>query len=248
MPSTEPRPGGPTFVHLRLHTEYSLVDGIVRVPGLMRAVAAAGMPAVALTDHGNLFAMVKFHREAEKRGVKPVVGADLWIADGGERAEPVASHAACAGLRRIPEPHSTRVAQLPGRPGSRPAHAFTRMAGRRLDEGADRPVGRNAGGCRPRAARGPPCRSGRNPRALAGTLWRQVLPRDPAHRPARRRRAHRGSARTRRRPRRSRSSRRTTCGSWRGRSSRHTKHASAFTAAIASTTRDGRGRTRLSNT
>ena len=89
MPSIEPRPGGPTFVHLRLHTEYSLVDGIVRVPGLMRAVAAAGMPAVALTDHGNLFAMVKFHREAEKRGVKPVVGADLWIADSGERAEPV---------------------------------------------------------------------------------------------------------------------------------------------------------------
>src|SRR5688572_2209021 len=89
MPLTEPAAGSPTFVHLRLHTEYSLVDGIVRVPGLMRAVAAAGMPAVALTDHGNLFAMVKFHREAEKRGVKPVVGADLWIADGGERAEPV---------------------------------------------------------------------------------------------------------------------------------------------------------------
>jgi DNA polymerase-3 subunit alpha len=65
------------------------VDGIVRVPRLMRAVADAGMPAVALTDHGNLFAMVKFHREAEKRGVKPVIGADLWIAEPGERAEPV---------------------------------------------------------------------------------------------------------------------------------------------------------------
>jgi DNA polymerase-3 subunit alpha len=79
----------PPFVHLRLHTEYSLVDGIVRVPELMQAVAAAGMPAVALTDHGNLFAMVKFHREAEKRGVKPLIGADLWIAEGGDRAEPV---------------------------------------------------------------------------------------------------------------------------------------------------------------
>ncbi len=78
-----------TFVHLRLHTEYSLVDGIVRVPELMQAVAEAGMPAVALTDHGNVFAMVKFHREAEKRGVKPLIGADLWIADGGDRAEPV---------------------------------------------------------------------------------------------------------------------------------------------------------------
>jgi DNA polymerase-3 subunit alpha len=79
----------PTFVHLRLHTEYSLVDGIVRVPELMQAVAGAGMPAVALTDHGNVFAMVKFHREAEKRGVKPLIGADLWIAEGGERVEPV---------------------------------------------------------------------------------------------------------------------------------------------------------------
>src|ERR671910_3495609 len=88
MPSREVRAGSPAFVHLRLHTEYSLVDGIVRVPRLMRAVADAGMPAVALTDHGNLFAMVKFHREAERRGVKPVIGADLWIRDAGERGEP----------------------------------------------------------------------------------------------------------------------------------------------------------------
>jgi DNA polymerase-3 subunit alpha len=71
-----------------LHTEYSLADGIVRVPRLMQAVVDAGMPAVALTDHGNLFAMVKFHREAERRGVKPVIGADLWIADGNDRLEP----------------------------------------------------------------------------------------------------------------------------------------------------------------
>ena len=88
MRPTESRPDSPTFVHLRLHTEYSLADGIVRVPRLMQAVAGAGMPAVALTDHGNLFAMVKFHREAEKRGIKPVIGADLWIADANERVEP----------------------------------------------------------------------------------------------------------------------------------------------------------------
>ncbi len=89
MRLVEAQRSDPQFVHLRLHTEYSLVDGIVRVPRLMRAVADAGMPAVALTDHSNLFAMVKFHREAEKRGVKPVIGADLWIAETGERAEPV---------------------------------------------------------------------------------------------------------------------------------------------------------------
>src|SRR4026209_435071 len=88
MPSASRHGGTASFVHLRLHTEYSLVDGIVRVPELMKAAAAAGMPAVALTGHGNLFAMVKFHREAEKRGLKPVIGADLWLADGGERGEP----------------------------------------------------------------------------------------------------------------------------------------------------------------
>ncbi len=67
------------FVHLRLHTEYSLLDGTVRVPELMDAVAEGGMPAVALTDECNLFAMVKFYRAAQKRGVKPLVGVDLRL-------------------------------------------------------------------------------------------------------------------------------------------------------------------------
>jgi len=77
-----------SFVHLRLHTEYSLVDGIVRVPDLMAAVAAAGMPAVALTDQCNLFAMVKFYKEAQAAGVKPLIGVDAWIREPGERAAP----------------------------------------------------------------------------------------------------------------------------------------------------------------
>jgi DNA polymerase III subunit alpha len=77
-----------SFVHLRLHTEYSLVDGIVRVPELMAAVAAAGMPAVALTDQSNLFAMVKFYKEAQAAGVKPLIGVDAWIREPGERAAP----------------------------------------------------------------------------------------------------------------------------------------------------------------
>jgi DNA polymerase-3 subunit alpha len=76
------------FVHLRLHTEYSLVDGVVRVPELMAAVAAAGMPAVALTDQSNLFAMVKFYKEAQAAGIKPLVGVDAWIREMGERAQP----------------------------------------------------------------------------------------------------------------------------------------------------------------
>ncbi len=76
------------FVHLRLHTEFSLVDGVVRVPALMKAVAEAGMPAVALTDQSNLFAMVKFYSEAQKQGVKPIIGADILLREPDERSEP----------------------------------------------------------------------------------------------------------------------------------------------------------------
>ncbi len=75
-------------MHLRLHTEYSLLDGIVRVPELMTAVAQAGMPAVALTDQSNLFAMVKFYKEAQAAGVKPLIGVDVWVREIGERAPP----------------------------------------------------------------------------------------------------------------------------------------------------------------
>src|SRR5580765_185961 len=76
------------FVHLRLHTEYSLLDSVVRIPELVAATAAAGMPAVAVTDQNNLFAMVKFYREALKAGVKPLVGVDLLVREEGERQAP----------------------------------------------------------------------------------------------------------------------------------------------------------------
>ncbi len=77
-----------SFVHLRLHTEYSLVDGVVRIDELAAAVAAGGMPAVAVTDQANLFAMVKFYKAAQAAGIKPIVGVDLLIRELGERAEP----------------------------------------------------------------------------------------------------------------------------------------------------------------
>jgi DNA polymerase-3 subunit alpha len=77
-----------SFVHLRLHTEYSLVDSVVRVPDLVAAVVAAGMPAVAITDENNLFAMVKFYREALAKGVKPLIGVDLLIVETGDRGTP----------------------------------------------------------------------------------------------------------------------------------------------------------------
>ncbi len=69
----------PGFVHLRVHTDYSLVDGTVRIPPLMEALAAESMPAVALTDQSNLFAMVKFYSAAVARGIKPLIGCDVLL-------------------------------------------------------------------------------------------------------------------------------------------------------------------------
>jgi len=77
-----------TFVHLRLHTEYSLVDSVVRVEELVDAVLAAEMPAIALTDQNNLFGMVKLYRAALERGIKPIVGVDLLVRESAERAQP----------------------------------------------------------------------------------------------------------------------------------------------------------------
>jgi DNA polymerase-3 subunit alpha len=69
----------PGFVHLHVHSEFSLADGIIRVPDLVAAAAKHGTPAVAVTDLGNLFGLVKFYRAAVAAGVKPIVGTDAWL-------------------------------------------------------------------------------------------------------------------------------------------------------------------------
>jgi len=78
----------PSFIHLRVHTEYSLVDGLVRVKPLMSALAEDAMPAVALTDQSNLFAMVKFTRAALGTGIKPVIGVDALVRHGDDQEAP----------------------------------------------------------------------------------------------------------------------------------------------------------------
>ena len=70
-----------SFVHLRLHTEYSLVDSTIRIKQLMPAVEAGEMPAIAMTDQNNLFGMVKFYRAARGMGIKPVFGVDVLLVD-----------------------------------------------------------------------------------------------------------------------------------------------------------------------
>jgi len=78
----------PSFVHLRLHSEYSIVDGIVRLDEAVEAAAADGMPALALTDLANVFGMVKFYQAARAAGVKPIIGCDVWLENESDRDKP----------------------------------------------------------------------------------------------------------------------------------------------------------------
>ncbi len=68
------------FVHLHLHTDYSLLDGACSIPRLMERAAELRMPAVAMTDHGNLFGAVKFYHAALKHGIKPIIGCEVYVA------------------------------------------------------------------------------------------------------------------------------------------------------------------------
>src|SRR5688572_11978272 len=69
----------PRFIHLRLHTEYSIVDGLARVEDAVAAAVADAMPALAITDAGNLFGAIKFFEAARLAGVQPIIGCDLWV-------------------------------------------------------------------------------------------------------------------------------------------------------------------------
>ncbi len=71
-----------SFVHLHLHTMYSLLDGAIRLEHLMKRASEFKMPAVAITDHGNMFGAVEFYRMAEKYGIKPIIGCEVYVAPG----------------------------------------------------------------------------------------------------------------------------------------------------------------------
>ncbi len=86
--------GNPPFVHLHVHTDYSLLDGACETSQLLDEASRQKMPAVAITDHGNLFAAANFFYEASKRDVKPIIGCEVYVAkssrlDRGEKAGPV---------------------------------------------------------------------------------------------------------------------------------------------------------------
>ena len=78
----------PAFIHLRLHTEFSMVDGIVKIKPLVKRLTELNMPAIAVTDHSNLFSLVKFYKNAQGAGIKPIAGADVLIFNPDEPATP----------------------------------------------------------------------------------------------------------------------------------------------------------------
>ena len=75
------------FVHLHLHTEFSLLDGACRIDELLDQAAAQKMPAIAVTEHGNLFSSVMFHDHARAKGVKPILGCEVYVAPGDRRTK-----------------------------------------------------------------------------------------------------------------------------------------------------------------
>lgn len=69
----------PSFVHLHVHTEYSLLDSTCRIPQLIKKAKELNMPAIAITDHGNMFGVIEFYLEAKKAGIKPIIGCDVCL-------------------------------------------------------------------------------------------------------------------------------------------------------------------------
>ena len=73
------------FIHLHVHTEYSLLDGAIRIDQMIEKAKKYGMDAVALTDHGNMFGAVDFYKKAERAGIKPFIGCEIYVAPGDRR-------------------------------------------------------------------------------------------------------------------------------------------------------------------
>ncbi|HNW40889.1 MAG TPA: PHP domain-containing protein, partial [Opitutaceae bacterium] len=70
-----------SFVHLHLHTDYSLLDGACKIDRLMARTAELGMKAVALTDHGNMFGAIEFYKAAKDKGIKPLIGCEMYLVE-----------------------------------------------------------------------------------------------------------------------------------------------------------------------
>ena len=122
---------GSEFVHLHVHTQYSLLDGAIRIDDLLQRVSEYGMPAVATTDHGTLFGAVEFYEKATKAGIQPIIGCEMYIASASRLDKSPAGQPGTL-------PYHPAGREPGGLPQSLPA-GHRRPAGRLLLQTADRP-------------------------------------------------------------------------------------------------------------
>ena len=73
------------FTHLHVHTEYSLLDGVSRIPKLVAQAGQLGMGSLAITDHGSLYGVVEFYFQCQEAGIKPIIGMEAYVAPGDRR-------------------------------------------------------------------------------------------------------------------------------------------------------------------
>ena len=69
-----------SFVHLHVHTEYSLLDGACKIKNLVKAAKELSQPAIAITDHGCMYGVIDFYKAAKKEGIKPIIGCEVYVA------------------------------------------------------------------------------------------------------------------------------------------------------------------------
>ncbi len=132
-----------SFVHLHCHTDYSLLDGACDIDQLIRITAEQNMPAVAMTDHGNLFGAVKFYNAAKAGGIHPVIGCEVYVSQQGHKTRSDTDRynhlvLLCENQDGLSQPDPPGLDRLPGRLLLQTSHR-PRPAGRPL-QGADRHV------------------------------------------------------------------------------------------------------------
>ena len=173
-----------SFTHLHLHTEFSMLDGAARVKDVVAAARADGQPAIGITDHGNMYGVLDFYKEARANGIKPIVGTEAYMAAGVAARAP---RPAGADRRRRRRRGRRREALLPPHPAGRDDRGLPQpdeAVERRLPRGVLLQAPRGLG-----AARAPPRRRDRHDRlprrrGPPGPAQRRCGSRHPPGRPA----------------------------------------------------------------
>ena len=179
-------PRMPEFTHLHLHTQYSLLDGAIRLDDLFPKVLERGMKSVAITDHGNLFGALDFYQKAKAHGVKPIFGCETYIApDRQDKTERRVNHLILLAKNEAGWKNLSYLNSMGYLEGFYYNPRIDKQLLREHSRGADRPVGLpgRRGGADDHAAR---ARGGRGRGARSSTDifgQGQLLPRDAAQRP-----------------------------------------------------------------